>query len=266
MTEFTRAERSELPALTALWSECFGDSTALIEGFWARLFPQATVFTAEQNGTPAAMLCALPTQWITDDGLSVSAAYLYAVCTAAAYRGKGLCRRLTAYAEAALRQDGIELAYLAPATKELFDFYRKLGYYPAFSAREYSVFSKHHPYKITGITPSIYRNLREMQLYGNCISVGEPLLDWLRFSGAALYRIETAQEVCCAAVIHGDGILTFAELLPNVPEAAEALCAKLGAAAARVRVPGSTVPSGMAKLLVPNIPKPQNAYLGPDFG
>lgn len=266
MTEFTRVERSELPALTALWAACFGDDTALIEGFWARLFPQIAVFAAKQDGAPVSMLCALPTQWVTDDGQAVSAAYLYAVCTAAAHRGKGLCRRLTAYAEAALRKEGAALTYLSPATADLFDFYQKLGYSSAFSAHEYSVFPKKHPCKITEITPSVYRNLREMQLYGNCISVGESLLDWLHFSGAALYRIETAQEVCCAAVLRGCDTLTLAELLPDVPEAAEALCAKLGASRAQVRVPGSTVPSGMAKPLVPNVSMPQNAYLGPDFG
>ena len=266
MTELVRAGRAELPALTALWSACFGDSTETVEGFWARLLPQAAVFAAKVDGLPVSMLCALPTQWITDDGQTVPAAYLYAVCTAPAHRGRGLCRALISYAEKALQADGIGLAYLSPAGKGLFDFYRALGYSEAFSRREYTVSAEKHPCKITRLAPSAYRNLREMQLYGNCISVGEALIDWLRFGGAELYHIETAQSVCCAAAIRNGGTTTLVELLPDVPEAAETLCAALNVPEARICVPGEAVPCGMAKALSKNAALPQYAYLGPDFG
>ena len=88
-----RAARRDLPALTRLWQACFGDTEAEVRAFWQALFDCTPVYLRRApDGSPAAMLCALPAELVGDDGDAVPAAYLYAVCTAPALRGRG--RRL----------------------------------------------------------------------------------------------------------------------------------------------------------------------------
>ena len=90
-----RAARRDLPALTRLWQACFGDTEAEVRAFWQALFDCTPVYLRRApDGSPAAMLCALPAELVGDDGDAVPAAYLYAVCTAPALRGRGHCRLL----------------------------------------------------------------------------------------------------------------------------------------------------------------------------
>lgn len=78
-----RAARRDLPALTRLWQACFGDTEAEVRAFWQALFDCTPVYLRRApDGSPAAMLCALPAELVGDDGDAVPAAYLYAVCTA----------------------------------------------------------------------------------------------------------------------------------------------------------------------------------------
>ena len=86
---FAQARR-DLPALTRLWQACFGDTEAEVRAFWQALFDCTPVYLRRAlDGSPAAMLCALPAELVGDDGDAVPAAYLYAVCTAPALRGRG---------------------------------------------------------------------------------------------------------------------------------------------------------------------------------
>ena len=95
-----RAARRDLPALTRLWQACFGDPEAEVRAFWQALFDCTPVYLRRApDGSPAAMLCALPAELVGDDGDAVPAAYLYAVCTAPALRGRGHCRLLLQEAE-----------------------------------------------------------------------------------------------------------------------------------------------------------------------
>ena len=55
---FAQAQKSDLPALTALWQTCFGDEKKQIEAFWRALRPHIRVFAAYEGKTPCAMLCA----------------------------------------------------------------------------------------------------------------------------------------------------------------------------------------------------------------
>ena len=90
-----RAARRDLPALTRLWQACFGDTEAEVRAFWQALFDCTPVYLRRApDSSPAAMLCALPAELVGDDGDAVPAAYLYAVCTAPALRGRGHCRLL----------------------------------------------------------------------------------------------------------------------------------------------------------------------------
>ena len=82
------ANPSDRPALTRLWTACFGDEPAVVEDFWARMWPEITIFTLENC---AAMATAMPVCW-----QEKPTAYLYAVATDPSRRGEGLCSRLMA--------------------------------------------------------------------------------------------------------------------------------------------------------------------------
>ena len=55
-------------------------------------------------------------------------AYLYAIATAKAHRGRGLCSALMEDTHRHLRALGYESALLVPSTDDLFAFYGKMGY------------------------------------------------------------------------------------------------------------------------------------------
>ena len=264
MARFALAQKADRPALTALWQTCFGDEKAQIDAFWRALWQHIRVFAAYEGKTPISMLCALPTSLVDEAGESCPAAYLYAVCTAPQRRRQGLCAALLAYAEKALQKEGCRFAALVPSNKELFGFYQKLGYQTTFFHREYTVPAEKGTAKLTKLDADGYRNLREMQLYGAFLSYPLPLLQWQASAGPGLYRIETADTVCCCAAEQSGERLICKELLPDCPEAAATLAATLGCRDALVRTCGEEAPFGMVKPLA-DLPVPAAAYLGLAF-
>ena len=114
------------------------------------------------------MLCALPAELVGDDGDAVPAAYLYAVCTAPALRGRGNCRLLLQEAEQDLKRQGICAAVLVPAEESLFGFYARFGYRTVFTCRTETVPAARGDCSITPLTPDGWQSLRELQLYDIC--------------------------------------------------------------------------------------------------
>lgn len=264
MSRFVRASRAELPALTALWHTCFGDDPREIAAFWDALFDRITVFAAMEGQQALSMLCALPAELVGEDGESLPAAYLYAVCTAPKARGRGLCTNLLRGAEEALRQDGFGCLALVPESGALFRFYEARGYRAAFFHKTYSV-PAGGTAKLAPLDAAGYRALRECFLRGAFLSYDVPFLECQRRAsvraGSGLYRVETETAVCCAAAEkHGDRLFCK-ELLPDCPDAAAALAAALGCTAAEVHTEGGGEPFGMGKPLQAHA-LPERAYLG----
>lgn len=268
MTRFVRAQARDLPALTALWHTCFGDSEDSVRAFWAQMFDRISVFAAFDGAHCDSMLCALPVTLVDESGDACPAAYFYAVCTAPAMRGRGLCRTLMRHAEQALQKEGIFVFTLVPSSAELFGFYRSLGYETAFYHNAYSVPAEKSSVKIKKIDADAYRNLRQMQLYGDFIVCGAPLLrlaqENAESSGGGLFRLETDDTVCCAIAEKSGDTLLVKELLPDCPEAAAALASALGCKTAQVRTQGNAAPFGMCRV-ADGRAIPRCAYLGPAF-
>ncbi|MBQ6431469.1 MAG: GNAT family N-acetyltransferase [Oscillospiraceae bacterium] len=261
MISFERIKDPTL--LTALWQNCFDDATEVIETFWRKTEGHSLVFAALDGETPVSMLCALPTELVNDCGETLRAAYLYAVCTAPAYRRRGLCAALLAYAENELRD--YDACMLVPDGEAMFRYYEKRGYRTAFYHSRFELPARKSEAKITRLSADAYRALRELQLYGSFVSYDASLLALQQCaseaSGAGLYRIETADTVCCAAAERWGDCLLFKELLPYCPEAAAALAEMLGSAKAIVRTQGGDVPFGMVKPLH-GAALPEKSYLG----
>ena len=254
--QYGQAGKADLPALTALWHACFGDKEADIQRFWTACFDKIQVYTAKEGKALTAMLCILPSTLVDEEGEGCSCGYFYAVCTAEAYRGRGICRKLMSHAEA---HCGHDCAALVPATEELFGFYQKLGYLPCFYQTTYTVSAKKGAH-ITSATPQVYRSIRELQLYGDFLSWEEFLLP----CAGSLYRIETEDGLYCACAIKDGDTLYIRELLPDSPEAAAALAAHLRCKEAHVRTAGDSELFGLCKALNSQ-PLPQQAYLGLAF-
>ena len=257
-------QRIERPAsLTALWRSCFPDSEAVVETFWRKTEGHLLAFAALDGETPVSMLCALPAALIDDCGEALRAVYLYAVCTAPAYRRRGLCAALLAYAENELRD--YDACMLVPDGEAMFRYYEKRGYRTAFYHTSCELAPRRSDVRIAKIDAEAYRNLRELQLYSAFVSYDAPLLELQKCAGeaggAGLYRLETSDTVCCAAAEKRGDTLLFKELLPCCPEAAAALTERLGCAKAIVRTVGEDVPFGMVKALH-GAALPEKAYLG----
>ena len=191
------ATSSDLPGITALWQEAFGDSPAAVSEFF-RSFPNCISYVAQEQGEIVSMVHALP-QILSPD---TPAAYIYAVATGKNQRGKGLCRNLMAFAEADLKSLGFACAMLTPGEPELFDFYRALGYKAAFT-RNRTNFPGGMP-----VSAADYHTIREQLLTVPHVVYDVQTLEYAqRCYGLTFYRTETG---CCAAA---DGYT--AEVLPD---------------------------------------------------
>ncbi len=113
----------DVPSLRTLWQEAFGDSSEFLDAFEKTAFSVSRcrcVFYADE---PVAAL-----YWFDCFCQGEKIAYLYAIATAKAYRGHGLCTTLMRDTHAYLKTNGYVGALLVPGGKSLFSFYEKIGY------------------------------------------------------------------------------------------------------------------------------------------
>ena len=57
---YQKTHSDDIPELTRLWKQAFGDTDAEIDSFFKTVYPEATGFCAEEDGAVIAMLFALP--------------------------------------------------------------------------------------------------------------------------------------------------------------------------------------------------------------
>ena len=254
----TRAERRDLPQLTRLWQDCFGDRPEDIAAFWR--LPGVQVFCARENGRAVSMASALPVQLIDEEGEAHAAAYLYAVATDKTFRRRGLCGEVLHYAEVQLKKSGVEFSLLIPSTPPLFSFYRKLGYETCFFRGREEIAVPACTGEVRAISPEAYFNLRELLLPAGFVSLPATLLGYQGTSDR-LCRIETENDVFCAVCAESAGRLTVKELLPYSPAAAALLLRESGCRQGVCLTPEGDIPYGMGKPLS-EVPLPAHIYLG----
>ena len=114
---------SQYPALKTLWAEAFGDEESFIDLFFATDFSPERCRCVTVNGDVAAVL-----YWFDCEAEGRKLAYLYAVATAKAQQGKGLCRTLMENTHALLQEQGYAGSLLVPGESGLFGMYAKMGY------------------------------------------------------------------------------------------------------------------------------------------
>ena len=82
---------TQIPALRNLWKEAFGDTDAFLDTFFSTAFSEERCRLVTIEVDVAAAL-----YWFDCLYMDQSAAYSYAVATATAYRGQGICHKLMA--------------------------------------------------------------------------------------------------------------------------------------------------------------------------
>ena len=108
-------------SLRELWYQVFKDSYPLIDTFLRDLPQTGFAAVAETGGRPVSMAFIL-------FGVSyreLSGAYLYAVATLPAYRGRGLSRSVQSFCRAEAQHRGVSFLSTSPSEPSLYPWYRR---------------------------------------------------------------------------------------------------------------------------------------------
>lgn len=248
-----RPREEQIYALRRLWREAFGDSDSFLDVFWRHAYSPDRCRCVAVNGEPAAAL-----YWFDCLYEGSPIAYLYAVATAKAHRGQGLCRRLMEDTHRHLAVRGYAGAILVPGEESLFRFYERLGYRVCSGVRSFSCDAGDAACAIRGVGTAEYAALRRQFLpRGGVVQEGENLA--FLADQAALYA---GEDFVLAARREGETLVGI-ELLGDSASAPPAVRA-LGCRRGTFRTPGNEVPFAMYLPLDGGI-LPQPAYFGLAF-
>lgn len=241
--------QAQIPQLLELWKESFGEWNGFWELFRETAFSPRRCRCILENGEITAALT-----WLDCACEGQKLAYIYAVVTSPAHRGRGLCRRLLADTHALLSAEGYGAAVLVPAEPGLRAMYEKMGYRTCTAVAEFACKAATVPVPLRAIGVSEFAALRRKFLpRAGVLQEGENLIFLARqaqfYAGADF--LLTA---------YGDGEnLTAIELLGN-QSAAPGILRALGAKKGSFRCPGTEIPFAMIRPLTENAVVP--AYFG----
>ena len=246
---FDQPTLEQIQQLLALWKDVFGD----YDGFW-ELFLE-TGFSPDrcrcitENGQITAALC-----WLDCSCDGQKQAYVYAVVTHPAHRGRGLCRSLLADTHSLLKARGYTAVLLVPAEEALREMYRKFGYADCTRVSEFSCTAGETSVSVRTVSPEEYGRLRQGRLpRGGVLQEGENLAFL-----AAQAQLFAGKDVLLAAYADGDTLVGM-ELLGD-PKTAPGILNGLGFAQGRFRGPGKEESFAMAHPLTEDAVIPE--YFG----
>lgn len=223
----------QIPQLRLLWQEAFGDEDAFLDHFFSTAFSPDRCLAVQVDGQVAAAL-----YWIDCRLEGTPVAYLYAVATAKAFRGRGICRALMDRTRSLLSLLGYAGILLVPGSEELRHMYAAMGYETATTVKERDYTAEAEPLPLTPITGGEYSRLRR-----NYLPAGSVLQESCPAFLEGCYRLY-AGENCLLAAAKTDQGLFCPEYLGDTKKIPDVLCA-LGAASGRIRMPGADTPFAM---------------------
>lgn len=242
---------SQIPLCRALWKTVFGDSDAFLDRFFSTAFSADRARCITENGDVVAAL-----YWFDCTYGGERVAYIYAVATSPAHRGRGLCTRLMTDTHAHLKRSGYRGVLLSPADDGLFRFYRRFGYETTCYIRKFSVKANGAPLLLRRVDADEYARLRRALLpEGGVLQEGE-CVAFL----AAEAELYTGDGVLLAARRAGDRLFGI-ELLGDTDKAPRVLAA-LGVPEGDFRTVGEETPFAM---YLPFDGAPPPTYLGHAF-
>lgn len=239
--------------LRRLWKEAFGDSDAFLDSFFSLGFSQERCLCVTEADQVTAAL-----YWFDCSCRGEKMAYLYAVATAEASRGQGLCRALMEDTHGHLRKLGYAGAILVPAGEELRRMYGRMGYLPAAGVAEFTCPAGERPVTLQTLTAEQYSLRRQKMLPADAVNQEGPLMDLL----ADQCGLFGGEDFLLAAWVE-DGVLHTEEFLGS-RAAAPGIVTALGAEKGLFRAPGWDKPFAMYRPLGKGCPKP--GYFGIALG
>ncbi|MBR4018129.1 MAG: GNAT family N-acetyltransferase, partial [Clostridia bacterium] len=105
MAELRTTKQTDIPKLRALWQECFGDSDAFCDWFFAERFAPALSVAAEKNGEILSAVHGWPFS-LSIRNIPIPAIMMCGVATHPAARGKGLMTKCISLFMANAREKG----------------------------------------------------------------------------------------------------------------------------------------------------------------
>lgn len=228
MSEIRFAFDHEIEEQKEIWKLCFGDADNYIDLFFAQRYKKNETVLLLSEERIAARLTMLPAKILTQQKRSFETAILYAIATHPDYRNRRFAAQIIDYAEKQLVLENKAFSLLVPATAQLFDFYRKLGYEAVFYIRELTLDAKQigslsaeYPTRSVFLpaTAERYNSVRKSQLKGRLfISYTNADIGYQKKlsqeSGADIFTLESKEFVGCTAIEKGSsGKIFIKELL-----------------------------------------------------
>lgn len=236
---------SQIPGLRSLWKEAFGDTDAFLDLFFSTAYSPRRCRCIEEKGSVTAAL-----YWFDVSCGGQKLAYIYAVATAAASRGQGLCRRLMDDTAQVLKAQDYDGILLVPQDEGLRTMYGRMGYLPATALDTFFCAADPAPVPIRELTPEEFAARRASLLPpGSVIQEGEGL-SFL----ASLARFYEAPALLAAVSREIEHLRILEFLGPRT--AAPGLVAALGHTEATLRSPGGNTLFAMYLPLNPACKKP----------
>lgn len=225
---------ADIPSLRKLWQEAFGDTDEFLDLFFTHGFSKKRCLFMESDGSAAAVL-----YWFDCEWNKKKIAYIYAVATAKAHRGKGLCHKLMDYTHSHLKNEGYAGAILVPGSPSLFKFYESMGYKNSCSVHEFTCSAGKDNINLSQVSKEEFASLRREFLPNNSVIQEKENLDFLSCY-ASFYK---GDDFILAA--HMDGCaLACTEILGNTEKAPE-IVNILGCEKGLFRTCGNTKPFAM---------------------
>lgn len=230
----------QVPELRKLWQEAFGDTDAFLDGFYHTAFStdRCRCVTVDDRVASAVY-------WFdcSCDGHRV--AYLYALATAKAHRGRGLGRKLMEHVHELLTSQGYETVLLVPGEESLRRYYEAMGYRTCTTFREFECTGGPEDLQCRSVSAAEYGRLRRERLPEGAVLQEKESLDFL-----ALQAKFYAGSDFLLAARKQEQTLFGLELLGN-PNLAPAILRSLGCCEGTFRIPGGEEPFAMALPLKP---------------
>ena len=241
-TEFPAPDR--IPGLRRLWKMSFGDSDEFLDRFFSLAFsPDRCCCITEGENVLAACY------WFDCTCENQKFAYIYAVATDSAHRGKGLCRKLMADVRDLLAPQGHAGLILVPQDAGLRAMYARMGYRDATTVTEFTAPAE-EPIQLRRLNAEEYAAVRR-----ELLPPGSVVQEGVNLAFLASYALFFAGTGWAAAVTADGGKLICHELLGDA-DAAYGIAGALGCTEGRFRIPGPDTPFAQYLPLTADCPRP----------
>ncbi|MCD7854864.1 MAG: GNAT family N-acetyltransferase [Clostridiales bacterium] len=245
------AKPSEETELLRLFNICFPGEEEFGEYFFKNHFSLKDTIVDEEKGVIRGSTMMLP-YYIEGVG---EVTYLYSVDTLPEFRGRGICKNILEHSHKLDLEKGRKASILIPGGKDLFDFYKKLGYEISSYAdeREFTVLSENTSFELKECTPkdieAFYRShfkgrkaVRRSEKY-----FYDQINLFNTFGGGCSGLYDSDKLLSCGFYSRENGVLKFDEILGESCDVlASEVLKKKGLSHCTGRTEGGSVPIGMA--------------------